>query len=396
LTRTEQDPPEKSPSAEQPARVEKPERVGAGRGRWAGLFSKVGSAPADGSDTLDQGDPHEVLDEASTEPATAPVGEESGPEFEPEFEPVDPSRAPLPAARSEVMRDSVRRLPDPPAIPAQRTGDVPVVVAGVDDTMTQPMTEPMTQPMTQPMTEPRPAQDALIGPIVASARNRARLSIDTLSERTRIRPHVLECIEVDDFEACGGDFYARGHLRTLARIFGLDPQELLDLYDDHYAKAEIEARQVFEAELATGIGGGVRAAHTGPRWSLLAACVLALVGVWGAARVFNDTPQELVSPAPNVVDSADLARAKPAGAPKMTLAPLEVSAVGASPQVVVRDRDGRILWAGKLDEGQNQQVIGLAPFEVTASNGTAVKVSFLGKRKGTVGDSPAAGSKQFG
>jgi len=307
---------------------------------------------------------------------TPAVGEEP----EPEFEPVDPSRATLPAARSEVMRDSVRRLPDPPAIPAQRTGDSPVVVARADDVMT----------------EPRPAQDALIGPIVAAARNRARLSIDTLSERTRIRPHVLECIEVDAFEACGGDFYARGHLRTLARIFGLDPQELLDLYDDHYAKAEIEARQVFEAELATGIGGGVRAAHTGPRWSLLAACVLALAGVWGVARIFNDTPQELVSPAPNVVDSAGLARAKPAKVSRMTLAPLEVSAVGASPQVVVRDRDGRILWAGKLGQGQHQQVIGLAPFDVTASNGTAVKVSFLGRPKGAVGDSQAAGSKQFG
>ena len=183
-------------------------------------------------------------------------------------------------------------LPTPPPIPAQRAGDSPVVVARVDDF------EP---------DEPRPADNAVIGPLIAAARHRARLSIDTLSERTRIRPHVLECIEVDDFAACGGDFYARGHLRTLARIFGLDAQQLLDLYDDHYATAEIEARQVFEAELATGIGGGVRAIRTGPRWSLLAACVLALASVWGVARVFNDTPQELVSPAPNVVDSAGLA-----------------------------------------------------------------------------------------
>ena len=97
-----------------------------------------------------------------------------------------------------------------------------------------------------------------------------------------------------------------------------------------------------------------------------------------------------------MVDSAGLAQANPAQAPKLTLAPLEVTAVGASPQVVIRDRDGRILWAEKLADGQRQQVIGLAPFEVTASNGAAVKVSFLGKPKGTVGDSADAGSKQFG
>ena len=320
-------------------------------------------------------------------------------ETEPEFEPVGPGREPRPAARSEVVRDSVRMLPDPPSVPAQRTAGTPMVVARVDEFGAGPETGPETRAETGHETggeQPRPAEEALIGPLIAAARNRARLSIDVLSERTRIRPHVLECIEVDDFEACGGDFYARGHLRTLARIFGLDPQQLLALYDDHYAKAEIEARQVFEAELASGIGGGVRAAHTGPRWSLLAACVLALVSVWGVARVFNDTPQELVSPAPIVVDSAGLARADAARAPKLTLATLEVSAVGASPQVVVRDRDGRILWASELGEGQRQQVIGLAPFDVTASNGAAVKVAFLGKPKGTVGDSQAAGSKQFG
>jgi hypothetical protein len=206
---------------------------------------------------------------------------------------------------------------------------------------------------------------------------------------------VLECIEVDDFEPCGGDFYARGHLRTLARVFGLDAAELLAIYDEHYASPEIEARQVFEAELATGIGGGMRTTFAGPRWSVLAAAVVALAMVWGVAHFFTDQPQEIVSPAPNV-DSAGLTHGKPAAAPQTTLAALGVTAAGASPQVVVRDRDGRILWAGKLPAGKHQQVIGLAPFDVTASNGAAIKVTFLGKEKGTVGPTSAADSRQFG
>ena len=394
LTRMEQDPTEK---ADNPAKAEKPAKVWAERGRWAGMLGRPEADQREDVDAEDvdaEDDDAEAVDPAApTAPAAADVPQdvqenaqdetpdETHEAGEPDFAPVDPTRKTLPAARSEVLRDSVRMLPDPPSIPFQRTGDGPTVVARVDD---------------YSLTEPKDARDALIGPLVAAARHRARLSIDTLSERTRIRPHVLECIEVDDFEACGGNFYARGHLRTLARIFGLDGQQLVDLFDDHYAKPEIEARQVFEAELASGIGGGVRAAHTGPRWSLLAACVLALAGVWGVARVFNDTPQELVSPAPNVVDTAGLANGGTPKAPTMTLATLEVTASGASPQVVVRDRDGRILWAGKLADAQRQQVVGLAPFDVTASNGSAVKVRFLGKAKGTVGESSAAESKQFG
>ena len=69
-----------------------------------------------------------------------------------------------------------------------------------------------------------PANDPVIGPELAAARTRVGLSVDELADRTRIRPHVIESIEVDDFVPCGGDFYARGHLRTLARVLGTRPR----------------------------------------------------------------------------------------------------------------------------------------------------------------------------
>ncbi len=68
-----------------------------------------------------------------------------------------------------------------------------------------------------------PAYDPVIGPELAAARTRVGLSVDELADRTRIRPHVIESIEVDDFAPCGGDFYARGHIRTLARVLGTRP-----------------------------------------------------------------------------------------------------------------------------------------------------------------------------
>lgn len=398
--------PDETAAAEHPAR------------RWArGLAER---ARARRLPAQEQDDETDVVDEdgrvedepvavpvVEHEPVAEPVAEQPSteePEDEQEgvaaYEPVDPSRTPRRAARAEVVRETVRRLPDPPALPAQRRPGGPVVVARIDDTDPDGLragAAPIALPGEVGDEAPHPVAEPVIGPLVAAARQRARLSIDTLSERTRIRPHVLECIEVDDFAACGGDFYARGHLRTLARVFGLDPAELVGLYDQHYATAEIEARQVFEAELATGIGGGVRTATSGPRWSLLAASVLALVGIWGVARAFNDTPQELVSPAPDVVDVAGLASGEePDAAPRSTLAALTLRAEGASPQVVVRDRDGKILLASRLADGAQQQVIGLAPFDVTSSNGEAVSVTYLGKGRGTVGDSEKPDNRQVG
>ena len=341
-----------------------------------------------------------VEDESSDAEPQEATGQEAEQAVEPEIEPVAPERKTRPAARAEVVRDSVRMLPSPPAIPHQRGADSPVIVARIaDEAPVDEVPIDGVPILLGSAEESTPPKEPVIGPLVAAARHRARLSIDTLSDRTRIRPHVLERIEVDDFGACGGDFYARGHLRTLARMLGLDTDALLALYDQRYASPAIEARQVFEAELATGIAGGMRGSQTGPRWSVLVAAVVVLAGIWGVARVFNDTPQELVSPAPSVVDSAGLAHAQPAGrpsAPRSTLAPIEVRAVGASPQVVVRDKDGRILWAGRLAQGQRQQVIGLAPFEVTTTIGQAVEVRYLGKPRGTVGGSQVAGSKQYG
>ena len=103
-----------------------------------------------------------------------------------------------------------------------------------------------------------PVVDPEIGPELRAARERLRLSIDQLAERTRIRPHVIEAIEIDDFVPCGGDFYARGHLRTLARVLGVDVAPLLATYDKQYADAPIDPRRVFEAELATGRDGSIR------------------------------------------------------------------------------------------------------------------------------------------
>ena len=104
-----------------------------------------------------------------------------------------------------------------------------------------------------------PAAEPVIGPQFAAARRRLALSVDELADRTRIRPHVIEAIEVDDFSACGGDFYARGHLRTLARVLGVDVRaRCWRRTTSSYADAPIDPRRVFEAELA---GAGLDPRH---------------------------------------------------------------------------------------------------------------------------------------
>jgi hypothetical protein len=71
-----------------------------------------------------------------------------------------------------------------------------------------------------------------IGGALAEARSDAGLSITEVSERTRIRAAIIRDIEHDDYAACGGDFYARGHIRAIAKVVGADPVPLIAEYDE--------------------------------------------------------------------------------------------------------------------------------------------------------------------
>jgi len=70
-----------------------------------------------------------------------------------------------------------------------------------------------------------------IGGALAEARTAAGLTIAQVSERTRVRETIIREIERDDYSACGGDYYARGHIRAIARVVGADPVPLIKEYD---------------------------------------------------------------------------------------------------------------------------------------------------------------------
>ncbi|WP_461002116.1 helix-turn-helix domain-containing protein, partial [Streptomonospora sediminis] len=74
-----------------------------------------------------------------------------------------------------------------------------------------------------------------IGRTIAAAREGAGYTLADLSARTCIRRPVLSAIEADDFRACGGDFYARGHIRTICRELGIDPAEQIERFDREHA-----------------------------------------------------------------------------------------------------------------------------------------------------------------
>lgn len=255
----------------------------------------------------------------------------------------------------------------------------PLAPEDLEPAVVEPVVEPVVEEpaFEEPAFEPVP--DPVVGPQLTAARSRLGLSVDQLAERTRIRPHVIESIEVDDFAPCGGDFYARGHLRTLARVLGIDAAPLLAAYDEVYADAPLDARRVFEAELATGAEGPIRSTRGGPNWSVLIAAVMALVLAWSIARLLMDSPVEVSGDDKIVLNGSPSGQGK-VGAP----VPVLLNAAARGAHVVVKDGAGEVVFNGDLAFGEQKSLEAAPPVHVQSSDGALV-VSVDGADRGALG-----------
>ena len=75
---------------------------------------------------------------------------------------------------------------------------------------------------------------ATLGADLQQARERAGLSLDDLSARTKIRRHMLESIERNDFASIPGGLLARGYLRAYASEVGLPAEVIAARYQTEF------------------------------------------------------------------------------------------------------------------------------------------------------------------
>jgi cytoskeletal protein RodZ len=125
-----------------------------------------------------------------------------------------------------------------------------------------------------------------IGDALADARRQAGLTITQVSQRTCIRETIIRGIEQGDYSACGGDFYARGHIRSIARAVGLEPDDLVREYDVTQAAPQpITAADVFQPFTPVKLKERRR-----PNWTLVLLGVLAVIVGIGAFHYLSKQP----------------------------------------------------------------------------------------------------------
>jgi cytoskeletal protein RodZ len=113
-----------------------------------------------------------------------------------------------------------------------------------------------------------------IGEALAEARREAGLTVAQVSQRTRIRQTIIRGIEGDDYSVCGGDFYARGHIRSIAKVVAADPGPLIQEFDTtHRAPGAVSVTSIDELLTRSRAAEQQRRERQRRSWAVVAGAV---------------------------------------------------------------------------------------------------------------------------
>ena len=238
---------------------------------------------------------------------------------------------------------------------------------------------------------PSAAAAPTIGQVLGAARLTAGLTVEEVSAETRVRVPLIQAVEEDDFDRCGGDFYARGHIRAIARAVGADGDALVVRYDDAHGGAPSAARPVAAFEPQK-----IRAERRRPNWTgAMVAAIVVVVAVIGfnLAAGKDKTPTAEAAVVPSAHPSASVTPRKPAP-PKpspVAAAPagrvtLKVSAESGDSWLLVKNSKGDQLFQGDLAQGASKVFTDPKSLKVVYGDGGAAHLWVNGKDLGNAGD----------
>jgi cytoskeletal protein RodZ len=239
---------------------------------------------------------------------------------------------------------------------------------------------------------PRRRPEVSIGETLAEERERAGLSVTQVSLQTRIRETVIRGMEADDFSLCGGNFYARGHIRSISRVIGIDPEPLVAEFDAAHGGAPqpVSAISAFEPEQPVAFRE-----RKAPNWSAAMALALALVVIYGVVQVVGHdggseqrTAQQVAGTPPPPSASPSASAPPKSGAPvaeaPRTKVEVRIEAKRTTWLNVIGDK-GKTLFIGTLHKGDEKDFSAKKKVKLVIGVGGSVNLTVNGKDIGSPG-----------
>ena len=226
-----------------------------------------------------------------------------------------------------------------------------------------------------------------LGEVLASARASSQLSLEDLAAITSIRPGLLSEMEKNNFSHCGGDIYARGHLRNIAPKIGLDANQLVELYNQEHSA---ESRSINEMLVENNVA---RVPHEKKNlsWKVPAAFSVAIVLTLAIVQIVISNVNSDTTPRPIVTASAEPSTTPSAVATESVTTPavgegVEMSIVAARGNslidIVV---DGTHVFKGSIFQGETKTFKSETSISIYFSNPAGLDVTVNGEALAPLG-----------
>ena len=246
-----------------------------------------------------------------------------------------------------------------------------------------------------------------LGSMISKARKDAGLSIDDLSAATNIRTTLLRDIEADNFSQCGGETYARGHLRNIAIKLNVDPQLFLTAFEDEQMHVDRTMQDLLVENNVIREPKEVRKVS----WKVLVTISVASLFVAGLAQIIvssNSTPD-----IPVAIEQTPTTSPSPEPTPEATateeVVPTDEATIstGQGVEVIftasrakswlfVSDSSGRVLFSGQIPVGVTKTFSSDLTLNLKIGNAGGVDLSVNGKKIDSLGADGQVVSVSYG
>jgi cytoskeletal protein RodZ len=239
-----------------------------------------------------------------------------------------------------------------------------------------------------------------VGRYLREAREAAGYSVEQISSKTRIRAELIRDLESEKFQSCGGNAYARGHIRTIGQVVNADINRLLSEFEAATGEIDRPMIDLLTENSATTI----KPQRAIPKMSykFMASTAAVVVGLMilvpTATSMFKTTTksthskvsiaasQSVSVPATQAVTTEMRKQQnKSATVPATGIGNLVFSADSGTTWIAVTDANGVNIFTGKISQGQSMTFDASQLLNVTLGNSGAVNVTLDGKSLGYPG-----------
>jgi cytoskeleton protein RodZ len=239
-----------------------------------------------------------------------------------------------------------------------------------------------------------------LGSLITQARKSAGLSIEDLSASTNIRASLLREMESDSFSNCGGETYARGHIRNIATKLGVDPLIFIAAFEEEQVQTDRSMKDLLVENRVMRLPETVRKVS----WKVLATISVASLFVVGLAQIVISNTSSMDIPEPiasitateSATPSAEATPTEEATVSTGTGVQLIVSATRAKSWLFVSDAAGRTLFSGQIARGTSKTFSTDVSLNVKVGNAGGVDLTVNGNKVDSIGGDGEVVSVSYG